>query len=114
MSDQARPDLTRSKPRAADDLPDPADPAPAPTAHEAPPAAPEKHRPMVAIDTGSTATYAIQYRLTEAERDQLLRMQEARGDRRGIDTMRWFLANFADKAIDRARRETAAREHHYR
>lgn len=112
MSDQARPDLTaRSQPRAAADLPDPADPAPAPERRQGPP---EKHRPMVAIDTGSTATYAIQYRLTEDERDQLLRMQEARGDRRGIDTMRWFLANFADKAIERARREDEAKQHHYR
>ena len=105
MSDQARPDLTaRTKPRAADDLPDPADPAPSP-ARQAAPARPEKHRPMVAIDTGSTPTYAIQYRLTEDERDQLLRMQEARGDRRGIDTMRWFLATYAEQAIERARNE---------
>lgn len=98
MTDPARPDLTaRTRPRAADDLPDPADPA-------APP--PGKQPPMVALGTGSAATYSVQYRLTGDERDQLLRMQEARGDRRGIDTMRWFLANFAEAAIERARHET--------
>lgn len=144
MSEQDRPDLSaRRRPRPVENLADPADPAAPPTtpitgtngtsgpdstagtdsapeqAQSAPPAAPnpgtERQRPpMVAIDTGSTATYAIQYRLTEAERNQLLRMQEARGDRRGIDTMRWFLATYGEQAIIQARRETEARQHHYR
>lgn len=142
MSEQDRPDLSaRRRPRPVDNLADPADPAAAPAAAPATPingtagttgttetagatgggasttpdAAAERSRPpMVAIDTGSTATYAIQYRLTEAERNQLLRMQEARGDRRGIDTMRWFLATYGEQAITQARRETEARQHHYR
>ena len=112
-----RPDLSRgrTRPRPAGELGDPADPVTAPATSNAaaqttPAATPKQDAPTRRPASGtrlapiSTAapTVAVQYRLTDAERDVLLRMQEARGDRRGIDTMRWFLASFGEEAIRRA------------
>jgi len=103
----ARPDLSqaRSRPRPAAVEADPADPAgaaPQPAAQAT--KAPDPQRPAggtrrLAPISSAEATIAVQYRLTDSERDVLLRVQEIRGDRRGIDTMRWILATYGARFI---------------
>ncbi len=106
-----RPDLSRgrSQPRPADVTYDPADPIitmPATTSTETQPVpetnTPRKAGPRLAPIGPKAPTVAIQYRLTPEEADILYQMQEARGDRRGIDTMRWLLATYGDDLIAKA------------
>ena len=110
-----RPDLSRgrSQPRPADVTGDPADPVtPTPAAAGAVAAerprvdfsypAPRGPQPRLAPIGPKGATVAIQYRLTPEEADILYQMQEARGDRRGIDTMRWLLATYGHDLIQKA------------
>ena len=109
MTEQARPDLSaRSRPKPAADAGDPADPvgaAPERTAaassdtSAASPTADTQRGPRLAPISTAAPTFQVQYRLTADERDVLLRMQEARGDKRGIDTFRWFLATYGEDAI---------------
>lgn len=78
MSSDDRPDLSkkRSGPRPADVAGrDPVDtPVPQPAAH----------RPKAKV--------LRQFRLSEGEDDQLMRLQQALGDQYTIDTLRWLLS----------------------
>ena len=86
MSD--RPDLTASRGRGPRPAPqqdrDPVDPAPRGRARE--------HRPEPRV--------MRQFRLSYAEDDMLVALQERRGDRNLVDTQRWLLSVVVPALLD--------------